>query len=51
MIAMVGCCLATRRYETAESILQTFMTYCRKGLMPNLFPEGKESPGYNTVDA
>ena len=51
MIAMVGCCLATHRYKTAESILQTFMTYCRKGLMPNLFPEGKEAPGYNTVDA
>lgn len=51
MIALVGCCLATRQYETAESILQTFMTYCKKGLMPNLFPEGKEAPGYNTVDA
>lgn len=51
MIAMMGCCLATRRYETAESILKTFMAYCKKGLMPNLFPEGKEAPGYNTVDA
>ena len=51
MIALVGCCLATGQYETAESILKTFMTYCRKGLMPNLFPEGKEAPGYNTVDA
>ncbi|MCI9141778.1 MAG: glycogen debranching protein [Lachnospiraceae bacterium] len=51
MIAMMGCCLATRRFKTAESILQTFMTYCKKGLMPNLFPEGKEAPGYNTVDA
>lgn len=51
MIALVGCCLATRRYETAESILQTFMSYCKNGLMPNLFPEGKEAPGYNTVDA
>ena len=51
MIAMVGCCLSTRQYSTAESILQTFMTYCRKGLMPNLFPEGKEAPRYNTVDA
>lgn len=51
MIALVGCCLATRQYGTAESILKTFMTYCRKGLMPNLFPEGKEAPGYNTVDA
>ncbi len=51
MIAMLGCCLATGQYETAESILQTFMAYCKKGLMPNLFPEGKEAPGYNTVDA
>lgn len=51
MIALAGCCLATRQYKTAESILKTFMTYCRKGLMPNLFPEGKEAPGYNTVDA
>lgn len=51
MIALVGCCLAVRQYETAESILRTFMSYCRRGLMPNLFPEGKEAPGYNTVDA
>ncbi len=51
MIAINGCCLATRQYETAKSILQTFMAYCRKGLMPNLFPEGTQEPGYNTVDA
>ena len=51
MIALGGCCLAVRRYEEAKSILQTFMAYCRKGLMPNLFPEGKNAPMYNTVDA
>ena len=51
MIAIQGCCLATRQYETARSILQTFRTYCSRGLMPNLFPEGGEAPGYNTVDA
>lgn len=51
MIALPGCCLATRQYDAAESILRTFMAYCRKGLMPNLFPEGTEEPGYNTVDA
>lgn len=51
MIAINGCCLATHQYETARSILQTFRTYCKKGLMPNLFPEGEEAPGYNTVDA
>lgn len=51
MIALTGCCLSTRQFETAESILKTFMMYCRKGLMPNLFPEGKQEPRYNTVDA
>ncbi len=51
MIALGGCCLAARQYDTAKSILQTFMAYCEKGLMPNLFPEGKQAPKYNTVDA
>ncbi len=51
MIALTGLCLSTGQFETAESILRTFMAYCEKGLMPNLFPEGKEAPGYNTVDA
>lgn len=51
MISLPGCCLATRQFDTAESILKTFMAYCKKGLMPNLFPEGTENPGYNTVDA
>ena len=51
MIALMGCCLSSRQFETAESILRTFMAYCHKGLMPNLFPEGSNAPGYNTVDA
>lgn len=51
MIALLGCCLSTKQYDTAVSILETFMQYCRKGLMPNLFPEGSAEPGYNTVDA
>lgn len=51
MIALNGCCLSTGQYETAKSILETFMAYCDKGLMPNLFPEGGKEPRYNTVDA
>ena len=51
MIAMMGCCLSSRQFEAAESILKTFMAYCAKGLMPNLFPEGANAPLYNTVDA
>lgn len=51
MIALTGCCLSTGQFETAKSILRTFMKYCRKGLMPNLFPEGAQEPMYNTADA
>ncbi|HWT74588.1 MAG TPA: amylo-alpha-1,6-glucosidase [Mobilitalea sp.] len=51
MIAMVGCCISTRRFEDSKSIFRTFMKYCDKGLMPNMFPEGGNDPIYNTVDA
>ena len=51
MISLPGCVLAAGRYETARSILRTFLTYERDGLVPNLFPEGEEEPRYNTVDA
>ena len=51
MISMIGCCIATRRFEEAKSIFYTFMHYENKGLMPNMFPEGGHDPLYNTVDA
>lgn len=51
MIALPGCVLATGRYDTAKSILNTFLAYEREGLVPNLFPEGTSAPQYNTVDA
>lgn len=51
MIALEGCCMSTGQYDTAKSILRTFAAYCRKGLMPNLFPEGGSEPRYNTADA
>lgn len=51
MIALPGICICTGRYETAKSILRTFAAYERRGLMPNLFPEGQSEPMYNTVDA
>lgn len=51
MIALPGCTLAIGAYEDCKSILRTFMAYCRRGLMPNLFPEGDQEPLYNTVDA
>ena len=51
MIALPGCCLSTRRYDDAKSILRTFLAYEQDGLVPNLFPEGTAEPMYNTVDA
>jgi len=51
MIALPGCVLATGQFETAKSILRTFLAYERDGLVPNLFPEGQEEPRYNTADA
>jgi len=51
MIALRGCGIATKRFAETRSILQSFMDYCHKGLMPNIFPEGKSEPRYNTVDA
>ena len=51
MIALPGICLSAKRYEDAASILRTFARYEKNGLMPNLFPEGKSEPMYNTADA
>ena len=51
MIALPGCVLAREDYDTAKSILRTFLAYEHRGLVPNLFPEGESQPMYNTVDA
>lgn len=51
MIAMIGCTLSTKQYQSARNILRTFLAYCNKGLMPNMFPEDGAEPIYNTVDA
>ena len=51
MIALPGICISTGQYETAKEILRTFAVHERRGLMPNLFPEGGNDPLYNTVDA
>ena len=51
MIALTGCCLSTGRFEDAKNIFLTFMKHCRRGLMPNMFPENGKPPIYNTADA
>ena len=51
MISLEGLTLATQRYREAGSILRTFATYVRDGLIPNMFPEGKHAGLYHTADA
>ena len=51
MIALPGCVLSRNDFDTARSILRTFLAYEHQGLVPNLFPEGESQPMYNTVDA
>jgi predicted glycogen debranching enzyme len=51
MISLDGLTLATGRHREAESILRSFSTYIRRGLIPNMFPEGEASGLYHTADA
>ncbi len=51
MIALPGLCLATGRHDIALRILNTFVSYISKGMLPNMFPGDGDEPEYNTVDA
>lgn len=51
MIALIGCTICTKQFDDTKSILRTFISYCKNGLMPNIFPENDLKPAYNTVDA
>jgi predicted glycogen debranching enzyme len=51
MIALPGLTLAVGRPEIARDVLATFAKHVDQGLLPNRFPDGTESPEYNTVDA
>jgi predicted glycogen debranching enzyme len=51
MISLEGLTLSTGRHIEAGYILRTFAHYVRDGLIPNLFPEGKNEGLYHTADA
>ncbi len=51
MIALPGLCLATGRYDEARQILEAFAGAISEGMIPNRFPDAREEPEYNTVDA
>jgi len=51
MISLEGLTLSTGRVAEAEWILRTFAHYVKDGLIPNMFPEGKNAGLYHTADA
>lgn len=51
MYAVLGGCIATKRYDDCVGIFTTFEKYLEDGLMPNMFPELDNPPMYNTVDS
>ena len=51
MISVLGLCIATDNKKAASSIINTFIAYLDKGMIPNRFPDyADEPPEYNTVD-
>jgi predicted glycogen debranching enzyme len=51
MISLEGLAITTGRYHEAGWILRTFAHYVKDGLIPNLFPEGRNEGLYHTADA
>lgn len=51
MISLEGLTLCTGREHEARWILRTFAHYVKNGLIPNMFPEGKNEGLYHTADA
>ena len=51
MISLEGLTLCTGRGREAAAILRTFRHYVKDGLVPNYFPEGRDSGVYHTADA
>jgi predicted glycogen debranching enzyme len=51
MISLPGLLIARGRLAEAREILEGFLAHCKRGILPNQFPDGGETPGYNTADA
>jgi predicted glycogen debranching enzyme len=50
-ISLPGLTLVTGKYNLAKDILQSYIQYCRSGLIPNFISDKSGIPVYNTVDA
>jgi len=51
MIGLPGLALVTGRSADAAPILRTFAEFISEGMLPNRFPDGSDTPEYNTIDA
>ncbi len=51
MIALPGLTGALARHDITREVLETFVRFVNRGMLPNRFPDGNEPPEYNTVDA
>ncbi len=50
-ISLPGLCLVTGRFEAAWQIIAAFAAHVSEGMIPNRFPDAREQPEYNTIDA
>ncbi len=50
-ISLPGLMLVTGKYDAAKDILQTYIEYCKSGLIPNFISDKSGIPVYDTVDA
>ena len=51
MISLPGLATALKRYDITADVLRTFARFVDGGMIPNRFPDGGETPEYNTADA
>ena len=50
-ISLPGLFLVTGQYEVAWYIIQSFIPFVSKGMVPNRFPDLGKDPEYNAIDA
>lgn len=51
MISLPGLTLSAGETERFKDIFETFVSYMKSGILPNMFPDDGKEPIYNTVDA
>ena len=51
MISLPGLLITPGRLADAQSIIECFLAFMNRGVIPNRFPDAGETPEYNTADA